>query len=161
MTTVEEVEVNVRHIDENEPDENSPLALLLRRLILAGVGVMALTYDEIEKQINRLVERGELAQQDAEKLLREVTERLGQQKPETVAAEAEDIGESIGASFDSGLEQILNSLNIPSKRDIDDLSAKIAQLAARVEQLHQGSTPTGSTTTKGTVTSGSGKKNAS
>jgi len=28
-------------------------------------------------------------------------------------------------------------MNIPSKRDIDELSAKIAQLAARVEELRR------------------------
>jgi poly(hydroxyalkanoate) granule-associated protein len=158
--TVEEVEVNVRQIDEDGPEEPSPLAALLRRLILAGVGVVALTYDETEKQINRLVERGELAQQEAEKLLHEMTEGIRQQQ-EAAAAPAENIGESVGASFDvdSGLEKMLNSLNIPSKRDINELSAKIAQLAARVEQLHQGDAPSGGTAKGGST--GSGKKNAS
>ena len=36
-----------------------------------------------------------------------------------------------------GMEDFLNRLNIPSKRDIEDLSAKIAQLAARVEELRK------------------------
>jgi hypothetical protein len=35
------------------------------------------------------------------------------------------------------MEDFLNRMNIPSKRDIDDLSARIAQLAARVEELRK------------------------
>ena len=35
------------------------------------------------------------------------------------------------------MEEFLNRLNIPSKRDIEDLSAKIAQLAVRVEELRK------------------------
>jgi poly(hydroxyalkanoate) granule-associated protein len=41
------------------------------------------------------------------------------------------------ATLERGVEQVLNRLNIPSKRDIDELSIKIAQLAARVEELRQ------------------------
>ena len=41
------------------------------------------------------------------------------------------------------LEQLLNRMNIPSKRDIDELSAKIAQLAARVEELRRAGEPVG------------------
>lgn len=35
------------------------------------------------------------------------------------------------------MEEFLNRLNIPSKRDIGELSEKIAQLAARVEELRK------------------------
>jgi poly(hydroxyalkanoate) granule-associated protein len=161
--TVEEVEVNVRQIDEGPEGEPPPLAVLLQRVMLAGIGVVALTYDEMEKLLDRLVERGELAQQDAEKLLREMTERVRQGVPQEIdpgkaSTQAAQAQEQVGARIDSGLEQVLNSLNIPSKRDIDELSTRIAQLAARIEHLQQPAQPVGGTAAGSTTKGGASKK---
>lgn len=125
----EEIEVNVRQIDE-ENGSSTPMNEILRRLMLAGVGAVALTRDEIENFVNRLVERGELAQKDGEKIMSEVKERVRQQRPQMPAV-------NFGEQLENSLEQFLNRLNVPSKRDIDELSAKIAQLAARVEELRR------------------------
>jgi poly(hydroxyalkanoate) granule-associated protein len=124
----EEVEVKVTDAQASDGAATSPLFEGLRRLLLASVGAVALTADEIEGFVNKLVERGELAQKDAERLLRELQARMRQGRPR-----AEDVEERV----ESGMEQFLNRLNIPSKRDIDELSAKIAQLAARVEELRK------------------------
>ncbi len=132
----EEIEVNVRQIDEENGGSATPLNEILRRLMLAGIGAVALTRDEIETFINRLVERGELAQKDGEKLMNEVKERFRQQRPQA-EAEAQTQVNNIGEQLENSLEQFLNRLNVPSKRDIDELSAKIAQLAARVEELRR------------------------
>ncbi len=132
----EEIEVNVRQIDEENGSSATPLNEILRRLMLAGIGAVALTRDEVENFINRLVERGELAQKDGEKLMNEVKERFRQQRPQA-EAEAQTQVNNIGEQLENSLEQFLNRLNVPSKRDIDELSAKIAQLAARVEELRR------------------------
>ncbi len=124
----EEIEVNVRHMDDKD-SESIPMNELLRRLMLAGIGAVALSRDEAENFINRLVERGELAQKDGEKIMQEVMERF-RQKPQPQTA-------NLGEQIENSLEQFLNRLNIPSKRDIDELSTKIAQLAARVEELRR------------------------
>lgn len=126
----EEIEVNVRQIDDANSSASMPLNEMLRRLMLAGIGAVALSRDEVEGFINRLVERGELAQKDGEKIMQEVLERF-RQRPQTQAAH-------FGEQIENGFEQVLNRLNVPSKRDIDELSAKIAQLAARVEELRRG-----------------------
>lgn len=125
----EEIEVNVRQIDENGEHGAPSLNEVVRRLLLAGIGAVALTRDEVESFVNRLVERGELAQKDGEKIMNEVMERF-RQRPQTAKA-------NLGEQIENSLEQFLNRLNIPSKRDIDELSAKIAQLAARVEELRR------------------------
>lgn len=125
----EEIEVNVRQIDENGEHNTMPLNEVLRKLLMAGIGAMALTRDEIEGFVTRLVERGELAQKDGEKIMNEVVNRV-RHKPEEATS-------NFGEQLENGLEQFLNRLNIPSKRDIDELSAKIAQLAARVEELRR------------------------
>lgn len=149
--TSEEVEVNVRHIDD-EDDPPPPLPEMIRRLVLAGIGVVALTYDEIEQLVRRLVERGEIAQKDGEKILREMTTRMNLVKPaaeESAETEpTESSAPTIPATIEHGIEQLLNRLNVPSKRDIDELNLRIGQLSARIEELHHTGAPKSSTATK-------------
>jgi len=128
----EEVEVKVREIVENGKETGASFVEVLRKLLLAGIGAVALSRDETEAFVNRLVERGELAQKDAEKLLHEVQSKLRRGTPNVEAQT-----EKFSSRVEQGMEEFLNRLNIPSKRDIEDLSAKIAQLAARVEELRK------------------------
>ena len=124
----EEVEVKIHEAQANVQAANTWFVDNMKRLILASMGAFALSFDEAEKFVNKLVERGELAQKDAEKLLSEVRTRITTNRPQV---------EKDGERMESGMEDFLNRLNIPSKRDIDDLSAKIAQLSARVEELRK------------------------
>lgn len=138
MTTAEEIEVNVRQIDE-PTTTNTPTTQVVdvvRKLILAGVGAFALSRDEAEQFLNRLVERGELAQKDATRLIEETMDKV-RKTAQPPAVQLPNNVANIGSQVETSLEQFLNRLNIPSKRDIDELSAKIAQLAARVEELRR------------------------
>ncbi|HJZ46578.1 MAG TPA: phasin family protein [Roseiflexaceae bacterium] len=128
----EEVEVKVREMAEEGKEAGGSFVELLRKVMLAGIGAVAMSRDETEQFVGKLVERGEIAQKDAEKLLHDVQSRLRQSRPD-VQGQAE----KVTARAQQGMEDFLNRLNIPSKRDIEDLSAKIAQLAARVEELRK------------------------
>jgi poly(hydroxyalkanoate) granule-associated protein len=130
MTEV--VELPVRDVAEEGRDVGHSFIELLRKMLLAGVGAVAMSRDETEQFVSKLVERGELAQKDAEKLLRDVQSRLRQSRPEV-----QEQAEKVTTRAQHGMEEFLNRLNIPSKRDIEELSAKIAQLAARVEELRK------------------------
>jgi poly(hydroxyalkanoate) granule-associated protein len=122
----EEVEVN---ITSNEAAERAnPMFDNMRRLLLASIGAVAMTADEVNNTVNKLVARGELAQKDGEKVMREVQDRVRQSRPRP---------DELEQRIETGIEQFLNRLNIPSKRDIDELSTKIAQLNARVEELRK------------------------
>lgn len=128
----EEVEVTVKEVEDAAAKAGNTLFEGLRKLVLASIGVIAMTRDEIEAFVNKLVERGELAQKDAEKLLGEVQSRLRRN-----ATNAETQAEKVGLRVEQGIEGFLNRLNIPTKRDIEDLSTKIAHLAARIEDLRK------------------------
>jgi poly(hydroxyalkanoate) granule-associated protein len=132
MTMTEEVEVQVREVIEETKEAGNSFVELVRKMLLAGVGAVAMSRDETEQFVNKLVERGELAQKDAEKLLRDVQSRLRPGR-----ADVQEQAEKVTTRAQQGMEDFLNRLNIPSKRDIEDLSAKIAQLAARVEELRK------------------------
>lgn len=111
----------VAEIEElDEAEERNRFLEISRKVLLASFGAVALAQDEIEDFVNRLVERGEIAERDARKLLREVTEKRRK------SAEHE---------MDKRLEEVLEQLNVPSKADIDSLGHKITALTRKVEEL--------------------------
>lgn len=124
----EEVEVKVTSA---QPAGHAPsLFDGVRRLVLASIGAVAITRDEAEKVIDQLVERGELAQKEGERLTSELGQRLRASR-----AEVEQGGTHLNRQIEQGIEQVLGRLNIPSKREIDELTAKIAELNAQIAAL--------------------------
>ncbi|GAB4521169.1 MAG: hypothetical protein Fur0018_01370 [Anaerolineales bacterium] len=104
-------------------EERSPLYDAARKVLLAGIGAVALAQDEADNFVKKLVERGELAEKDARKLMEEVDTR----RKET-AQKAE-------GQVEERLESILSRMNVPTKSDIQALSEKIAALTEKVEAL--------------------------
>jgi hypothetical protein len=92
MTVTEEVEVQVRDVAEEGKDVGHSFIDLVRKMLLAGVGAVAMSRDETEQFVGKLVERGELAQKDAEKLLRDVQSRLRQNRPGAFTSRPDRLG---------------------------------------------------------------------
>ncbi|MBI4772042.1 MAG: phasin family protein [Chloroflexi bacterium] len=104
--------------------QHRPLYEAARRVLLAGIGAVALAQDEAEDFVDRLVERGELAEQEARKLVREMAQKRRK---------------GVGAVLDKRLEELLGRMDIPTGEDLRALSQKIAALADRVEELKKAS----------------------
>jgi poly(hydroxyalkanoate) granule-associated protein len=111
---------------ESEEGERSRFHETMRRVLLAGMGAVALAQEEVEAFVAKLVERGELAEQDGKKLVRDVMEK---RKKETKKAEDQ---------LDKRVEELLDRMNVPSKSDIEALSAKITALSKKVDELKKG-----------------------
>jgi len=103
--------------------ERSPLLGMARKVLMASIGAVALAQDEAEEFVNKLVERGEIAEQDGRRLVRDMIER---RKKEAAKAEGE---------LDKRIEELLGRMNVPAKSDIDALSAKITALSKKVDEL--------------------------
>ena len=103
--------------------EVHPLLEPVRKVLLASIGAVALAQDEIEDFVVKLVERGQIAEKDGKKLMRDLMERS---KKEAKVAE-EDL--------DKRVEDILGRMNIPTKSDIQALNAKITTLAKKIDEL--------------------------
>jgi polyhydroxyalkanoate synthesis regulator phasin len=113
----------VKKAKADEPlEKRSPLFKAARRVLLAGMGAVALTQDEAEKFVDKLVERGEIAQKDARKLMRELGEKRGKRGKD---------------ELDKHVQSLLDRMNVPTKTDIESLSAKIAALTEKVEELNK------------------------
>ena len=123
----DEIEVKLNEIKDTVADKTTPLVDGVRRLMLAAVGAVAMTRDEMDEFIKKLVDRGEIAERDARTLVNDVMSRRKRDVVETA--------DEVETRVETRLEQVLNRMNIPSKRDIDELSDKIAQLSTRVEEL--------------------------
>jgi poly(hydroxyalkanoate) granule-associated protein len=95
----------------------------LRRVLLASVGVVALTIEEVGDLVDKLVERGEIAEQEGKKLVNEIKE-----KRQKKAGEAEDMAAG-------RMREMMDKMDVPTKSDIVDLSAKIATLSKKVDEL--------------------------
>ena len=108
------------------PAEQNQLLDAARKVLLAGIGAVALAQDEIEDFVNKLIDRGQLAEKDGRKLIHDVMER---RKKTTKAVEQ---------SLDKRVEELLASMNVPSKADLDALSAKISTLTKKVDELKKG-----------------------
>lgn len=107
----------------NGKEEHNALFEAARKVLLAGIGAVALAQDEIEDFVDRLVERGEIAEKDGKKLVNEVMDR---RKNDVHKAEDE---------VNKRIEDVLDRMNVPTKGDIDALSEKIAALTKKVEEL--------------------------
>ena len=109
---------------EEPKDRNQPQMFeALRRVLLATIGAAAIAHGEIEALVDRLVERGEIAEQDGQKLVREVMD-----KRKGRAAKVEE-------EISKHIESVLERMNIPSKADVEALSQKIADLSKKIDEL--------------------------
>jgi len=104
-------------------EERNPLLDAVRKVLLASAGAVALAQEEVEDFIDKLVERGEIAEKDGRALVRDMMER---RKKQTEKAEEE---------LDQRLEEMLHRMNVPTKGDIEALSAKISELSKKVDEL--------------------------
>jgi polyhydroxyalkanoate synthesis regulator phasin len=110
---------NVEQVKQEVVEEQTKLQEALHRVMLAAVGTVGLVQDELEHFVNKAVERGQIAEKDARKTVRDVTEkRKGAEK-----------------DVDKRFEDMLVKLNIPTKNDISALNDKIADLTQKVESL--------------------------
>jgi poly(hydroxyalkanoate) granule-associated protein len=109
--------------ETNGKHEQNALYDGLRKVLLASIGAVALAQDEIEDFVDRLIERGEIAEKDGRKLVREVFEK---RKKEAQKAEDE---------FSKRVESTLDRMSVPSKSDIEALSEKITELSKKIDEL--------------------------
>jgi len=115
-------DTNPTPVDETA-EGGSSLFSLARKVMVATIGAVALAQEEAEAFIQKLVERGEIAEQGGRKLINDLKE-----KRKAKAQEAED-------ELDQRVAEVLDRMNVPTKSDIDDLSEKITVLTEKIDEL--------------------------
>ncbi len=107
----------------NGKEEQNAFLDAARKVLLAGIGAFALAQEEAEDFINRLIERGEIAEKDGRKLMREMMDRRRKD-----AEKAED-------EITKRIETVMERMSVPSKADIEALGEKITLLSKKVDEL--------------------------
>jgi poly(hydroxyalkanoate) granule-associated protein len=123
MATKSKKEEMVEEIPTNGKEDANPFVGMVHKVLLASVGAIALAQEEIEDFVNKLVERGELAEKDGRKMVQEVMTR---RKKEAEKAEEQ---------MNQRIEELLTRMNVPTKADIDALGEKVTALSKKVDEL--------------------------
>lgn len=110
-------------VDNTVEEVHGPLYEASRRVLLASIGAIALAQDEIEDFVEKLVERGEIAEKDGKKLVREVIDK---RKKDVSKAEDE---------LNKRIDEVVERMDVPTKADIDALGEQINELADKVDAL--------------------------
>jgi poly(hydroxyalkanoate) granule-associated protein len=124
--------------DTAEAVQKSSLMEAVHKVLLAGIGAAALAQEEIEDFVNRLVERGEIAEADGKKMMKDVLAKRKQmvKMPAKPAVQPKKITSDI----EKRIEELMAKMNIPTKDEIDALSAKITVLTKKVDELKKSET---------------------
>jgi polyhydroxyalkanoate synthesis regulator phasin len=107
-----------------EPVKRTVFYDLSRKVMLAAIGAAAIASDEISNYVSRLAERGEIAEGDARKLIREVLDRR-QKLEEEQKADRE------------------RQHSAATKTEVDALNARILELNKKIEELKKSQEPAG------------------
>lgn len=86
---------------------------LLRKSILFGLGAIHLTKEKVEEFVNNLVKDNNLTEEEGKKLVQEVLDRTSEYKDKQYD------------SIRKTVEEVLKEMGVATKKDIDDLAAKI------------------------------------
>ena len=110
-----------------ETNGHNPVVKGIRTVLLAAAGTITLGKEEAEAIVNRLVEKGEIAEKDGRELIRDLFER--RQK------EATEVETKTSAAAESRFATLLARMNVPTRNDVEALTEKVTELSARVDTL--------------------------
>ena len=91
----------------------------IHKMFLAGVGFAAMTKDKIDEHIKELVEKGKL------------TEKEGREMADDMLKKSKQAKEDLEKQVEKLVQQTLGTLQIPSKKEVEELAARIEKLEAR------------------------------
>lgn len=117
-----EAEIN-KEKPEKDKKEFHSFYDVVRKMMLAGIGAVALTHDEIEEFMDKLVERGEIARKDREELIKEMRERHKEFRH----------GEDSPAH--KKINELMERFSVPTKNDFDELNKKLSDLERKIDEL--------------------------
>lgn len=134
--------VTLKKRTKSEEDKTfSDVRLYARKVWLAGLGAYSWAGQEGAEYFKELVKVGEQAEEKAKKIIDEKVEAANSEidsaKNEltSVKGRVEVQLDKIESAFDRRVASALNRIGIPSKHDVETLSAKLDELTALLERV--------------------------
>ena len=88
----------------------------IKRMMLFGIGLAAMTREKIEEFVNELVKKGEVSEKEGKEMVQELID-----KSKKVRKDLEGKMEEVAAAT-------LKKLHIPTRSELDDLKERIEKL---------------------------------
>ncbi|MCD5992302.1 phasin family protein [Pseudomonas sp. CDFA 602] len=129
------------NIEEQQASTFSEVRLYARKIWLAGLGAYSRVNEEGTQYVKDLIKTGEQTENQARKAIDEKLEAANSEidslKGEVSGAKGrvEAQLDRIEGAFDRRVAKALNRIGIPSKHDVDTLSAKLDELTALLERV--------------------------
>ncbi len=89
---------------------------LIKKTMLAGVGLAAMTKDKVEELAEELTEKGELSEKEAKELVEDLLERSKQAKKD------------LNKKMEDVVTKVLKKMDVATKKDIARLDRKIKNI---------------------------------
>jgi poly(hydroxyalkanoate) granule-associated protein len=134
-----------KKIEAEEAKTFSEVRLYARKIWLAGLGAYVKAGQEGAEYVKELIKTGEQTEKKAKKV---IDEKIEAANSEIDSAKDEVSGEitkakgrvevqldKIESAFDRRVASALNRIGIPSKHDVETLSAKLDELTALLERV--------------------------
>ena len=96
---------------------------LSKKLLLSGIGVAVLTKEKIEGIVRELIKQGEISKEEGIKLVKEVLQK------------GEEMQKTLETKIELGINKAMERLNIPTRKEIQELREKLEKLIKKVEGI--------------------------
>jgi len=95
---------------------------LLKKTIWLGAGLVMMTKEKIEAAVAELIKKGQLSEKEGNELVAELIARSLTAKKE------------LGEKIDNMITETLKKLNIPTRKDLEELKARLERLEKAAEK---------------------------
>jgi polyhydroxyalkanoate synthesis regulator phasin len=94
----------------------------LKRTIWIGAGLAAMTAEKIEETVKEIVSRGDITEKEGRDLIADLIEKSKKARKE------------LGERVDNLVQDSLQRLKIPTRKEVEALKAKIEELEKAIEK---------------------------
>ena len=96
------------------------LGEIIRKSLLLGMGMLALTQEKIKGLVNELIEKGE------------ITEKQGKNLAEEITRKAQETRQLLEKNIEKISLKIIKSLEIVTRKDLKKLEKRVAELEKKI-----------------------------
>jgi polyhydroxyalkanoate synthesis regulator phasin len=89
---------------------------LMKKAMLAGVGLAAMTRDKVEEVVQELTEKGEMTEKEGKELVDELVKK------------SEKAKKDLEAKIEGMVEKVLGKMNLATKDDIEKIEKRLKHL---------------------------------
>ena len=110
-------------------------------------GTLASAEAEVEKQIRVLLKNNNISSKDARSALRDLRTRIDRERRKALRqldtrlsglqSRIRKERKTVSRMVEDGVQNTLAALNIPSRREVNDLTARVAQLSRKLDSIRR------------------------